>query len=140
VGACYDVYFQLKYQNKQNAVAALDNFIRERLADVWCGASQVAATTISANKSDSTAATMSEPMSYILPQTCHWVFDEENGSFYAAFDTRYSWLTLLWDSFEAMFPWLQDDSALEIWQDNDYCKLSIENGSLHFEGEGFWYH
>lgn len=63
----------------------------------------------------------------------------KKAEFYAAFDTRYSWLLVLWDAFESMSPWLQDSSVLEIWPDNDYCKLTVMNGNVHYEGEGFWF-
>ncbi len=123
MGACYDVCFQLRYKNKLNAVCALNDFITTRF--------ERSVLLESGN--------MSEAMSFILPQTCHWTFDEEQGKFYAAFDASYSWLTLLWDAFKAMSPSLQDASTLEIWPDNDYCRLTVKNGTLHFEGEGFWY-
>ncbi len=123
MGACYDVCFKLKYQNKKDTVCALNDFIRTRF--------ELSVPLESEN--------MSQTMSFILPQTCHWAFVEEQGSFYSAFDASYSWLTLLWDAFKAMTPSLLEGSTLEIWPDNDYCRLTVMNGTISFEGEGFWY-
>lgn len=110
MGACYDVCFTLYFKNKLNAVSALSAYVIKlrKITDFPI------------------CTTMTQVISpYILPQTCHWHFDEENGIFFAAFDASYSWYSVLRDAFDVMTPWLEVKSSLEIESDNDYEKFVI---------------
>ncbi len=113
MGECYDVRFKLKYTYKPNAISALSIYVIRAL-----------------HKPDLPIYnSMSELMKYILPQTCHWYFDEESEEYFAAFDANYGWYTILHGAFSAMSPWLADGATMEIWPGNAYEKVTPKRES-----------
>lgn len=124
MGACYNVTLKVKVNDEQKAIVALNEHIRnDKRTDYSLEAYA---------KQGITTKTFDDLMRIFL---AGWKYQEvkidksnEFTVYSNNFNASYGWESVMIEMFETLAPFLQDNSELLIYPNNDYDELIIRDG------------
>lgn len=125
MGACFTVNLELTLLDEAAAIKAMQKYIHTANADF--GLEKYTKRGIGTGKI--------EDLIYICFSSCDGGYtnlhrDGNTILFISDLDTCYSWKIIMLEAFEAIAPYLADDSQLDIYPDNDHAQFIIQSGRV----------
>ena len=108
MGACYSVNLNITLRNETAAIKAMQEYIKKEQFHINFG--------LEDNRKRGIG-----PVNDVLREDDHIVYDSD-------FDASYSWESVMTEIFDCIAPFLEDESSLGIYPDNEKIQLVVKNG------------
>lgn len=125
MGACYSVNLNITLRNETAAIKAMQEYIKKEQFHINFGLEDNRKRGIGigtfADLLQIFFSSCNGPVNDVLREDDHIVYDSD-------FDASYSWESVMTEIFDCIAPFLEDESSLGIYSDNEKIQLVVKNG------------